>query len=336
MSSGSPNRISTAAGSSTPSPSGLSGVSLARSGDVSSETVAESSHDLCLYTAVFRPSEEPRDSEYEQGVGYCLIDGDTVVAVAGWPAQEAGNLSTSAPSVAVMRGLERVTALYPHQHITLVRRTTPSCTPEVFPDLEQICDQWTPAFREKVFSGGVDFRCGLSKVDKAGLHLAERLGWAGQVRPIDGVLSRGASSGFADEAEVRNPVRLYTDASVTPNHAGFGYVILDAKNRVVDLQARLSEESDTNRAEFNGMLHGVEAVVDHPEINDAFLVTDNRTVQRAVAGEAMATNANYRYYQSRIAGALEKLDDWVIRHKSRRFNRLADALATCARTRSLW
>lgn len=305
------------------------------------DVVAET--ELSLYAGVFSPESCSRESDLEQGAGFCLVDEDEVVAVSGWPARSQESLPLSAGSVAVKRGLERATALYPERPVTVVLRTTPSCTPSVFPELESICTLWTPEFRERVFSVGVSFRSGLSRPDKAGLLLAERLGWAGQIRAIDGVLSETSGSLSMENVEqqevapneVVEPVRLYTDASEGANHSGFGFVILDAKNRVVSLRAGLSEATDTNGAEFNGLLRGVEAVMSHEAISEVRIVTDSKVVKESVESETAEADLEYRFYQSRVQGVLEELDEWEIYHQRRRFNRLADALATCSRSRSL-
>lgn len=130
---------------------------------------------------------------------------------------------------------------------------------------------------------------------------------------------------------------VYTDASIKGDVLGVGYVIYDESgtgSELVEVAGRacntdsLPHEYDSMEGEYQAMISGVRALLDH-DPRAVLVFNDNEhVVERAKRGERIAEDG---YFHHALHSFLGRFDWWSITHCYRDNNEVAHDQARVAR-----
>jgi len=124
-------------------------------------------------------------------------------------------------------------------------------------------------------------------------------------------------------------IRTDGAARGNPGPAGAGYVVETPEGTVVDEGAVYLGERTNNQAEYEALVHALEAAV--PDVGTEIEVySDSQLMVRQINGEYRVRNGDLRPLYERVMRLLGRSGGWCVEHVRRGENDAADALANQA------
>jgi ribonuclease HI len=125
----------------------------------------------------------------------------------------------------------------------------------------------------------------------------------------------------------RGTLRVNVDGGArgNPGPAAIAAVIQDGSGKVLEERSDAIGTATNNIAEYRALLLGIEraAALGAKRLE---LIGDSELIVRQVKGEYKVKDTNLRELHQQVRGALERFDDWSIRHVRREENAEADRL----------
>ena len=129
-------------------------------------------------------------------------------------------------------------------------------------------------------------------------------------------------------SEAQNPWLVMVDGAArgNPGQAGCGAAIYDENGVVVKELSRYLGRATNNVAEYEGLLMGLEAVLDLGRKN-VIVQSDSELLVRQLNGQYRVRDEKLKVLFERVMALLRQFDSYRIIHVRREFNKLADRLA---------
>lgn len=120
---------------------------------------------------------------------------------------------------------------------------------------------------------------------------------------------------------------LYTDGGSrgNPGPSACGAVLLDSKERVVWMNGKYLGHSTNNRAEYEGLILGMEMAV-KKGVRDIHIYMDSELACKQVTGKWKVKDANIKRYVQKIEELAGEFDTLKFEHTAREGNPLADRI----------
>jgi ribonuclease HI len=129
-------------------------------------------------------------------------------------------------------------------------------------------------------------------------------------------------------SEAQNPWLVMVDGAArgNPGQAGCGAAIYDENGVVVKELSRYLGRATNNVAEYEGLLMGLEAVLDLGRKN-VIVQSDSELLVRQLNGQYRVKDEKLKVLFERVMALLRQFDSYRIIHVRRELNKLADRLA---------
>ena len=125
---------------------------------------------------------------------------------------------------------------------------------------------------------------------------------------------------------------LYTDGGARPNpgNGGYGIWMIEDGNGCRGRGVYLGENVTNNQAEYQGLIAALEEVVRTGVESEVYIKTDSELVVKQVHGQYAVRQESLKPLHAKVLSLLKKVPHVNISHVPRRYNKMADALATAA------
>lgn len=130
-------------------------------------------------------------------------------------------------------------------------------------------------------------------------------------------------------------VTVYTDGSITPQKAGAGAIVLDAKGAVVRFQNRILPLMTSGEAEYAGLILGLELALDAGAVVVEMRM-DSEVVVHQMTGHYAVNSPRLKSMHWQACDLARQFANVAYLHIPRELNSLADSLATEASAGREW